>query len=189
MLIQRFRNRGFGVPLVAKLPDKIDGPELCSMYMKLLNPFLRKKSCFSTSSVSDDSQDDSNSTNSSTSIDSSDISDSSDECMNIEDNLTFFLANEKGHISQTEQSKSKINMDQPSEALLGTHLPKNRLHVVVQWQVMGLAQYDMELLSCLPEVYKELPVHRRSKDQESVTLYQCLDKFINEEPLGPDDMW
>ncbi|XP_078162483.1 ubiquitin-specific protease 8 isoform X2 [Carex rostrata] len=180
---------GFGVPLVAKLPDKIDGPELRRMYMKLLNPFLRKKSCFSTSSISDDSQDDSNSTNSSTSIDSSDISDSSDECMNIEDNLTFFLANEKGHISQTEQSKSKINMDQPSEALLETHLPKNRLHVVVQWQVMGLAQYDMELLSCLPEVYKELPVHRRLKDQESVTLYQCLDKFINEEPLGPDDMW
>jgi hypothetical protein len=108
--------------------------------------------------------------------------------MNIEDNLTFFLANDKGQISHTEQSKLKINMDQKSEVLLGAHLLKNRLHVVVQWEVRSLAQYDMELLSCLPEVYKELP-HRRSKDQESVTLYQCLDKFINEEPLGPDDMW
>jgi ubiquitin carboxyl-terminal hydrolase 15 len=158
------------------------------MYLKLLNPFLCKKNCFSTSSVSDDSQDDSNSTNSSTSTDSSDVSDISDEYVNIEDNLTFFLANDKGQISQTEQSKSKIYMDQQSEAFIGDHLLKNRLHVVVQWEVRSLAQHDMELLSCLPEVYKELP-HRRSKDQESVTLFQCLDKFIKEEPLGPDDMW
>ncbi|KAJ1702668.1 hypothetical protein LUZ63_002447 [Rhynchospora breviuscula] len=182
-------HRGFGVPLVARLPDKIDGPELRSIYLKLLNPFLCKKNCFSSGSVSDDSQDDWNSTKSSTSTDLSDISDSSDESTNIEDDLTFFLANDKGQISQTEQSKSKIEMDQPSELLQGAHLPKNRLHVVVQWQVRGLAQYDLELLSCLPEVYKELPIHRRSKDQESVTLYQCLDKFIKEEPLGPDDMW
>jgi len=39
----------------------------------------------------------------------------------------------------------------------------------------------------LPEVLKPQLYARRP--QESVSLYKCLEAFLKEEPLGPEDMW
>nr|ABA99902.2 Ubiquitin carboxyl-terminal hydrolase family protein, expressed [Oryza sativa Japonica Group] len=51
----------------------------------------------------------------------------------------------------------------------------------------GLEQYNFSSLDNLPEIYKAVLFSRRP--QETCSLYACLEAFIKEEPLGPEDMW
>lgn len=39
----------------------------------------------------------------------------------------------------------------------------------------------------MPEVFKSDFLAK--KPQESVSLYKCLEAFLQEEPIGPEDMW
>ncbi|CDY16616.1 BnaC09g36570D [Brassica napus] len=52
-------------------------------------------------------------------------------------------------------------------------------------KLLKLDVYDTCLLSSLPEVSK----FGTKRPQETVSLYKCLEAFLKEEPLGPDDMW
>lgn len=61
------------------------------------------------------------------------------------------------------------------------------LHVLVCWSEEQLKIYDTQLCSSLPEVFKSGFLAKRP--QESVSLYKCLEAFLQEEPLGPEDMW
>ncbi|GJP42950.1 hypothetical protein CLOM_g2470 [Closterium sp. NIES-68] len=70
-------------------------------------------------------------------------------------------------------------------------LSKDGLALLLDWSAKGLKEfYDVGQLEELPEVSSGsagLPM--KNKRQEGVTLFSCLDAFIKEEPLGPDDMW
>jgi len=59
--------------------------------------------------------------------------------------------------------------------------------VSVSWQDNGLKQYNLDSMDSLPEVFKTVLFARRP--QETCSLYACLEAFIKEEPLGPEDMW
>ncbi|CAL9099304.1 unnamed protein product [Musa acuminata var. zebrina] len=48
--------------------------------------------------------------------------------------------------------------------------------------------YDFNFLEDLPEVFKSSFMLKKTR-QEAITLYSCLEAFLKEEPLGPDDMW
>ncbi|KAI4386154.1 hypothetical protein MLD38_004113 [Melastoma candidum] len=45
----------------------------------------------------------------------------------------------------------------------------------------------MNILLSLPETFKSGIVGKRA--QESISLYKCLEAFLIDEPLGPEDMW
>lgn len=92
--------------------------------------------------------------------------------------LQFYLADDKGTIKE-----SKIEMNEP----VGMKGVSARLNVLVCWPEKNIQQYDTCLLSSLPEVFKSGIFTR--KPQESVSLYKCLEAFLKEEPLGPEDMW
>ena len=62
-----------------------------------------------------------------------------------------------------------------------------KLDVSVHWPDKMIQKYDTCLLSSLPEVFK--PQLFARSPQESISLYKCLEGFLQEEPLGPDDMW
>ncbi|KAI5342698.1 hypothetical protein L3X38_010574 [Prunus dulcis] len=47
-------------------------------------------------------------------------------------------------------------------------------------------EYDTRLLSSLAEIFKSSLFAK--KPQESVSLYKCLEAFLKEEPLGPEDV-
>lgn len=95
-----------------------------------------------------------------------------------EDAMQFFLPSER-----FSDQRVKIEMDQA----LTVKGPHKRLLVVVCWQDKGLEQYNLGSLDSLPEVYKAVLFSRRPQD--TCSLYACLEAFIKEEPLGPDDMW
>eukprot|EP00897_Mesotaenium_endlicherianum_P006759 jgi/Mesen1/6110/ME000310S05199 len=65
--------------------------------------------------------------------------------------------------------------------------------LVAEWVPEVLAaRYDLESVQVenLPEVNRPPPPPPGSKrPSDAVSLYTCLESFLKEEPLGPDDMW
>lgn len=59
---------------------------------------------------------------------------------------------------------------------------------LVEWTEKEHEIYDGSHLQVIPEVHKSRIFASKSK-QEAVSLFSCLDAFLKEEPLGPDDMW
>lgn len=60
--------------------------------------------------------------------------------------------------------------------------------VLVDWTDKEQEMYDASYLKDLPEVHKSGLTVKKTK-QEAISLFSCLDAFLKEEPLGPDDMW
>ncbi|XP_058779622.1 ubiquitin carboxyl-terminal hydrolase 8 [Vicia villosa] len=92
--------------------------------------------------------------------------------------MEFFLTDDKGTVKN-----SKILMDEPF-TITGE---LNLLHVLVCWSEKQTKKYDTQLCNSLPEVCKSGFLAKRP--QEPVSLYKCLEAFLQEEPLGPEDMW
>lgn len=59
---------------------------------------------------------------------------------------------------------------------------------LLEWTEKEHEFYDASSLQVLPEVHKSQIFASKIK-QEAVSLFSCLDAFLKEEPLGPDDMW
>lgn len=66
--------------------------------------------------------------------------------------------------------------------------PSSIVKVMMGWTDREQQLYDASYLKDLPEVHKMGPMVKKTR-QDSITLFQCLDAFLKEEPLGPDDMW
>lgn len=60
--------------------------------------------------------------------------------------------------------------------------------VMLDWTGREYDLYDASYLKDLPEVHKTGLTVKKTK-QEAISLFSCLDAFLKEEPLGPDDMW
>eukprot|EP00268_Persea_americana_P027801 TRINITY_DN27076_c0_g1_i2.p1 TRINITY_DN27076_c0_g1~~TRINITY_DN27076_c0_g1_i2.p1 ORF type:complete len:926 (-),score=172.52 TRINITY_DN27076_c0_g1_i2:429-3206(-) len=61
-------------------------------------------------------------------------------------------------------------------------------HVLLDWSDRILDFYDVSFLEDLPEVFKSEFTVKKTR-QEAISLFSCLEAFLKEEPLGPDDMW
>ncbi|KAK4421450.1 Ubiquitin carboxyl-terminal hydrolase 10 [Sesamum alatum] len=66
--------------------------------------------------------------------------------------------------------------------------PGRIVKVMLDWTEKEHEQYDSSYLKDLPEVHKSGILAKKTK-QEAISLFSCLDAFLKEEPLGPDDMW
>ncbi|KAE8710711.1 Ubiquitin carboxyl-terminal hydrolase 9 [Hibiscus syriacus] len=62
------------------------------------------------------------------------------------------------------------------------------LKVVLDWTYKEQELYDASYLKGIPEVHKSGFAAKKTR-QEAISLSSCLDAFLMEEPLGPDDMW
>lgn len=88
------------------------------------------------------------------------------------------------HLWLTENkgfSRSRIEND--------SHIkPDAIIQVLLDWSDRELGVYDVSFLQDLPEVFKSGFTVKKTR-QESISLFSCLEAFLKEEPLGPDDMW
>ncbi|CAK9310834.1 unnamed protein product [Citrullus colocynthis] len=61
------------------------------------------------------------------------------------------------------------------------------IKVFLDWNDREHESYDVSYIKDLP------PVHQtrfmKKTRQEAISLFSCLEAFLTEEPLGPDDMW
>ncbi|KAJ8768357.1 hypothetical protein K2173_021510 [Erythroxylum novogranatense] len=65
----------------------------------------------------------------------------------------------------------------------------NRIRVFLDWSEKEQKLYDSSYLKDIPEVYHKSSFTAKKTRQEAVSLFSCLEAFLTEEPLGPDDMW
>ncbi|XP_065865564.1 ubiquitin carboxyl-terminal hydrolase 8 isoform X2 [Euphorbia lathyris] len=175
--------KAFGIPLVGAISDIVKGSDIRNLYLTLLAPFQKpaddmSRNCNTSKSTAVEEvtgmEDKNNSTlggNASPSIGEGANS-------SLDSELDFYLTDEKGTVKH-----SKIVLDEPV-AVTGM---LKRLNVLVCWPEKQIEQYHAHFLSPLPEVFKSGSFAK--KPQESVSLYKCLEAFLKEEPLGPDDMW
>ncbi|KAI3802030.1 hypothetical protein L1987_30153 [Smallanthus sonchifolius] len=68
-------------------------------------------------------------------------------------------------------------------------LPSSSLSVLlfIDWSPKLLQKYETHYLEKLPEVFKYGPAKKARA--EPLSLYTCLEAFLREEPLVPEDMW
>lgn len=62
------------------------------------------------------------------------------------------------------------------------------VRLMMDWTEREMDKYDVSYMEKLPEAFKTGYMSKKTR-QEAVTLFSCLDAFLKEEPLGPDDMW
>lgn len=60
--------------------------------------------------------------------------------------------------------------------------------VMMDWTEKEHQVYDASYLKDLPVVFKNGFTGKKTR-QDAISLFSCLEAFLKEEPLGPDDMW
>ncbi|KAJ4847032.1 hypothetical protein Tsubulata_018065 [Turnera subulata] len=65
----------------------------------------------------------------------------------------------------------------------------NHVKVILEWTEKEQKLYNSSYLKDLPEVYHKTGYTAKKTRQEAISLFSCLEAFLTEEPLGPDDMW
>nr|CAB3494985.1 unnamed protein product [Digitaria exilis] len=82
--------------------------------------------------------------------------------------------------------------DEKGIARNSIHTDSNRvlgivMRVLMDWSDSEREMYNIDYMDELPEVFKHGFLSKKTR-QEAVNLFSCLDAFLKEEPLGPDDM-
>lgn len=170
----------FGIPLAAHC-RVLKGSDIRSLYLQLLTPFLVQNGAQADAlnfdrcciEVCTDMEPDNKRVNV---FPESIAEENAAEHLDME--FHFYLSDDK---ATTRGPEIVMN-----EQLQSTDIP-GRLNVLVSWSPKMLEKYNTSLFSSLPEVFKSGFFGKRP--QESVSLYKCLEAFLKEEPLGPEDMW
>lgn len=58
----------------------------------------------------------------------------------------------------------------------------------IDWSTELVEKYEMDYVENLPEVFKNGHGMKKSR-VEPLSLYTCIEAFLREEPLVPEDMW
>ncbi|XP_062015701.1 ubiquitin carboxyl-terminal hydrolase 8 isoform X1 [Rosa rugosa] len=172
----------FGIPLVSRLRTSATGSDICYQYLNLVKPFQIPGK--DSQALVDNSQgtapiEATGAEGTAPPVSGGDVNlcyeNGADSPLDCE--FQFYITDEKGI-----QKEKKIVMNEIVERKMSEHL-----YVAVCWPEKYVEQYDTRVLSSLPLVFK--PGLFSKKPQETVSLYKCLEAFLKEEPLGPEDMW
>lgn len=174
----------FGVPLVSKLSDdEVSGSAVQNLFLALTNPFLKPRDDPLDPGKND--EDDCNGEAGDTDARSPppecrsavDVVDAAGSCAGGK--FLFYVTDQKGQALHSHF--------RGADEIVSSASPHKELYVLVCWPDEIVERYDLGLLGSLPEVFK--PGSMRRQPQETISLYSCLEAFLKEEPLGPEDMW
>lgn len=87
-----------------------------------------------------------------------------------------------------DESNACIDFSVGEEKAIKLTTGSTSIVVYVDWSQKLLDKYHTHYLENLPEVYKYGPVTKKART-EPLSLYTCLEAFLREEPLVPEDMW
>ncbi|CAM6081562.1 unnamed protein product [Calypogeia fissa] len=197
----------FAAPLITYLPeDAPTGAELLKIVRKLLNPMESPELLASAESMEMEGE-----------PTSSDLQQGDIEMVEQEPDSVEGHSSENGNVKQPESDSTNsprklpetpfqlwttdekgttregsILIDKPIPPASSSARAHSKMRfVAVDWASSALEQeYDMSKVDMPPEVLKTgLPATSKKARQEAVSLYTCLESFLKEEPLGPEDMW
>ena len=87
-----------------------------------------------------------------------------------------------------DEKNECINLSVGKEKTIKIASSSESIVVYIDWSQKLLENYDTHYLENLPEVFKYGPVTKKARN-EPLSLYTCLEAFLREEPLVPEDMW
>ncbi|KAK8518374.1 hypothetical protein V6N13_027851 [Hibiscus sabdariffa] len=171
----------FGTPLITYLEgDQISGADIETAVSEVLFPFKRtycsaKSQIGKENNLLSDSLNEPCSSSDAHSVESAEFEDTLSTDLSLQLHLTddrvmTFKPLKKDTLFESGKIFGKI------------------LRVVLDWTDKERELYDANYLKDLPEVHKAGIAAKKTR-QEAISLSSCLDAFLVEEPLGPDDMW
>ncbi|GMI70099.1 ubiquitin-specific protease 5, PIGMENT DEFECTIVE EMBRYO 323 [Hibiscus trionum] len=86
-----------------------------------------------------------------------------------------------------DESKTCIDLSAGDEKAINVSAA-SPIVVYLDWSSKLLEKYNINYLENLPEVFKYGPITKKART-EPLSLYSCLEAFLREEPLVPEDMW
>ncbi|KAG2676917.1 hypothetical protein I3760_12G073900 [Carya illinoinensis] len=174
----------FGTPLVTYLgEDALNGAGISIAVSRMLSPLRRRYSSLTkahssvengcVSEAMDEPLDSYNaqSVPGDQSINNTEVEETSSRDLSFQ----LFLTNGSGLSCKPIEKDSFIKSSQ-------------LVKVFLDWSDKERELYDSSYLKDLPEVHKTGFTVKKTR-QEAVSLFSCLEAFLTEEPLGPDDMW
>lgn len=174
----------FLTPLVSDLEDPQSGADIYLAVERMLSPLRRKE--FVTSTRMDCSRENGSS--------SSTPEEQMDTCTAQLGSGTHSTEEIEGEGMHSKDFSFQLcitedNGDSWKPIMKDTPIrPGRSTKFLIEWTEKEHEMYDASHLQVLPEVHKSRIFASKSK-QEAVSLFSCLDAFLKEEPLGPDDMW
>lgn len=87
-----------------------------------------------------------------------------------------------------DENNSRIDLSIGDERTIRLSSSSTSILVFIEWSQKLLEKYDTHYLENLPEVLKYGPATKKART-EPLSLYTCLEAFLREEPLVPEDMW
>ncbi|XP_052211604.1 ubiquitin carboxyl-terminal hydrolase 9-like [Diospyros lotus] len=181
--LKGYERKLFLTPLVTYLEDPKTGADIDLAVSRVLSPLTRKTYSRETNdlrgnengSSSGDIDVATNSCSSHSELGNQAMDAAPEEVSYRELHFNLCITDERGLTCRPIHKDSFIKTGQP-------------IKVMLDWSDKDHELYDSSYLKDLPEVHKTgLPVKKTC--QEAVSLFSCLDAFLKEEPLGPDDMW
>lgn len=164
----------FGTPLVAYLgEDKLSGVDIDRAVSRILSPLKRavKLNSIKENGLVSQGIDEASNSHNSRPMDNIEL----EETSSGELSFHLFLADERGSSCKPIEKYMHISSGKP-------------IKIFLDWTNQEDEVYDASYLKDLPEVHKNGFTAKKTR-QEAISLFTCLEAFLKEEPLGPDDMW
>ena len=179
----------YGTPLVSSIScdDVITRGDIQLLVHKMLSPMAttesqRKTDIFDTS-ISIAASDQSHDISSGEACTDSSMSNS----INKESTNSEAVALLKLPLQLVDESNACIDLSVGEDKPVRLSSSSTSILVYVDWSQKLLDKYDTHYLENLPEVFNGPP--NKKARTEPLSLYTCLEAFLREEPLVPEDMW
>ena len=91
----------------------------------------------------------------------------------------------KMHLQLVDENNAQVDLSLVENPIM---MPGSSIVLFINWSKKDLKKYDTHHFENHPEVFKYVPAPKRTRG-EPLSLYACLDAFLREEPLVPEDMW
>ncbi|MCL7043858.1 hypothetical protein MKW94_022782, partial [Papaver nudicaule] len=86
------------------------------------------------------------------------------------------------------ENNERIDLSTKKESTIKLSSSSASICVFLDWSDKLLEKYETHYLTNSPEVFKYVPATKKART-EPLSLYTCLEAFLREEPLVPEDMW
>ncbi|KAM6547259.1 hypothetical protein CsatB_018935 [Cannabis sativa] len=108
----------------------------------------------------------------------------------VKNNVTSFKAATLPELplQLVDEKNACIDLSDGEEKPIKISSTSTSIVIYIDWSQKLLDYYDTQFLENLPEVFKYGPVTKKARC-EPLSLYTCLEAFLREEPLVPEDMW
>ncbi|KAI7982500.1 Ubiquitin carboxyl-terminal hydrolase 5 [Camellia lanceoleosa] len=180
----------YGTPLVSPIScdEIITRGDIQSMVHTMLSPMLRTENVghpdISDTNTSLSASDPSQTTNSIEACTDSNVADSTQKDGGSSKSVNL----PKLPLQLVDENNACIDLSVGEDKAVKLSSSSISILVFIDWSGKLLENYDAHYLENLPEVYKYGPVTKKTRT-EPLSLYTCLEAFLREEPLVPEDMW